>query len=224
MKAMSSGGERDAFYRLSAGMAPKLPTPRQPTALSSATDFFAKVGKIVKSPATALEKWGKAASNIVWEVSETLRVIDELIEYHGGEDQGADIYVLALAYLEQKPDAKLEDRLQRLIREYRGEARTAAPVESLGPPQAPHRQDRRGRTCSCGAQEDTTPWPRLFERGVRCSSGALRRDYRTIADRRDPVDTVQRGSVLASRRRCGPKDHESYQAGCKGKEGTSDGG
>jgi hypothetical protein len=121
MKAMSSGGERDAFYRLSAGMAPKLPTPRQPTALSSATDFFAKVGKIVKSPATALEKWGKAASNIVWEVSETLRVIDELVEYHGGEDQGADIYVLALAYLEQKPDAKLEDRLQRLIREYRGE-------------------------------------------------------------------------------------------------------
>jgi hypothetical protein len=118
MKGMSSGGGTDAFYRLSAGMASKLPTPRQPTALSSATDFFAKLGKLVNSSATALEKWGKAASDVVWEVSETLWVVDELIEYHGGEHQGADIYVLALAYLQQKPDADLEDRLRRTIRQH----------------------------------------------------------------------------------------------------------
>lgn len=92
--------------------------PQQPTALSTAANFFTRVAKIVEGPATAVEKWGKAASEVVCEVSETLRVIDELVEYHGGEDQGADIYVLALGYLEQKPDAELEDRLRWIIRQY----------------------------------------------------------------------------------------------------------
>ncbi len=94
---------------------------QQPPVLSTAANFFTRVGKTVASPAITLEKWGKAASEVVWEVSETLRVMDELVEYHGGKDQGADVYVLALAYLEQKPDAELEDKLRWLIREYGGE-------------------------------------------------------------------------------------------------------
>jgi hypothetical protein len=55
---------------------------------------------------------------VVGEVSETLRVIDELVEYHGGEDRGAFMYVLALSYLEQSPDARLECTLRRTIQLY----------------------------------------------------------------------------------------------------------
>ena len=55
---------------------------------------------------------------MVREGSEVLRVVDQLVEYHGGEDQGADLYVLALGYLEQSPDAELEEALRRTIRQY----------------------------------------------------------------------------------------------------------
>jgi DNA-binding CsgD family transcriptional regulator len=95
--------------------------PQQPTTLSTAANFVTSVAKVAEGPATTLGKWGKTASEVVWEVSETLRVLDELVEYHGGEEQGATIYVLALAYLEQKPDAELEDELRRVIRQHRGD-------------------------------------------------------------------------------------------------------
>jgi len=92
--------------------------PQQPTALSTTAGFFTNVPKIAEGTAATLEKWGKAASEAVFEVSETLRVMDKLVEYHGGEKQGADIYVLALAYLQQAPDAELEDRLRWIIWQY----------------------------------------------------------------------------------------------------------
>jgi DNA-binding CsgD family transcriptional regulator len=118
---MNSNGGWATFVR-ALGLVPETreqcAVPRQPTALSTAANFFTRVAKIAEGPATTLEKWAKVASEVVWEVSETLRVIDELVEYHGGGEQGADIYVLALAYLEQKPDAELEGRLRRIIRQY----------------------------------------------------------------------------------------------------------
>jgi hypothetical protein len=110
---MSNGGGWDTVIRLFAGIPRTREEPvvsQQPTLLQASADF-----------STKLEKWGKAAAELLWEVSETLRVIDEIVEYQGGADQGADIYVLALGYLGQKPDAELEASLRRLIREYRGE-------------------------------------------------------------------------------------------------------
>jgi hypothetical protein len=110
---MSSHGGWDTVFRLFVGIPRTREEPvvsQQPALLRSAEDF-----------STKLEKWGKAASELVWEVSEMLRVMDELVEYHGGEDQGADLYLLALGYLGQKPDAELEASLRRLIREYCGE-------------------------------------------------------------------------------------------------------
>ena len=105
---MSSNGGWATFFQ-ALGFVPETreqyAVPQQPTALSTATNFFTRVANMAEGFAATLDKWGKAASEVVWEVSEMLRVEDELIEYHGGEEQGADIYVLALTYLEQKPDA-----------------------------------------------------------------------------------------------------------------------
>src|SRR5215207_2262821 len=98
---MSSNGGWATFFR-AFGLVPETreqcAVPQQPTALSTAANFFTRVAKVAEGPATTLQKWGKAASEVVSEVSETLRVLDELVEYHGGQEQGADIYVLTLAY------------------------------------------------------------------------------------------------------------------------------
>jgi len=97
-------------------------TRQQPALLRAAASFSAKIAKWNEEVSTKLEKWDKGfyatANKVVLEVSEVLRVMDELVEYHGGEGQGADLYVLALGYLEQSPDAELEDALRRTIRQY----------------------------------------------------------------------------------------------------------
>jgi hypothetical protein len=99
-----------------------MPETRQQSALlRAAASFSAKIAKLNKVVSTKLEKWDKgfsAAYKVVREGSEVLRVVDQLVEYHGGEEQGADLYVLALGYLEQSPDAELEDALRRTIRQY----------------------------------------------------------------------------------------------------------
>jgi hypothetical protein len=114
MGAMSSNGGWDTVFRLFA-IIPQTReepvTPQQPTLLRAAANF-----------STMLEKWLEDFSTAVCAVAreggEALRVHNELVEYHGGEDQGADIYVLALSYLGQKPDADLEARLRRLMDQY----------------------------------------------------------------------------------------------------------
>jgi hypothetical protein len=95
---------------------------QQPALLRAAASFSTKIEKWDKCFSTKLEKWDKglfaAAYRVARESSETLRGHDELVDYHGGADHGADVYILALGYLEQEPDADLKKRLWRLIRQY----------------------------------------------------------------------------------------------------------
>jgi hypothetical protein len=124
---MSSDGGWDSFFRLLTGIprtqaAPA--APEQPALLSTTVQFFAAVGKKVREldmtlgrKLVELEEFGDKAGRVFVEVAEGWL---ELVEYHGGNDE-ALIYVEALAYLEQKPDAELEDRLRRLMRQYHGD-------------------------------------------------------------------------------------------------------
>ena len=86
----SNGGCRRIFQAL--GFAhqagEQCAVPQQPTALSTTVGFFTNVPKIAEGTAATLEKWGKAASEAVFEVSETLRVIDELVEYYEARSEG----------------------------------------------------------------------------------------------------------------------------------------
>jgi hypothetical protein len=97
-------------------------TRQQPALLRAVESFSTTIEKWNKYSSTKLEKWDKGFSTAAYraarEASETLRVHDELVEYHGGADHGADIYILALGYLEQEPDADLKKRLWRLIWQY----------------------------------------------------------------------------------------------------------
>jgi hypothetical protein len=116
---MSSNGGRDIIFG-ALGLGPE--TRQQPALLRAAASFSTKIEKWNKCSSTKLAKWDKGFSTAAYrgarEASETLRVHDELVEYHGGEDHGADVYILALGYLEQEPDADLKKRLRRLIWQY----------------------------------------------------------------------------------------------------------
>jgi hypothetical protein len=97
-------------------------TRQQPALLRAVASFSTTIEKWNKCSSTKLEKWDKgfstAAYRVAREASDVLQVHDELVEYLGGADYGADVYILALGYLEQEPDADLKKRLWRLIWQY----------------------------------------------------------------------------------------------------------
>jgi hypothetical protein len=97
-------------------------TRQQPALLRAVASFSTTIEKWNKSSSAKLEKWDKGFSTAAYraarEASDVLQVHDELVEYHRGADYGADVYILALGYLEQEPDAELEKRLWRLIWQY----------------------------------------------------------------------------------------------------------
>jgi hypothetical protein len=72
--------------------------------------FFAALGNMVIELQKRVDKRAR-------ECLEAAGDLLKLIEYHGG-DYEALMYVSALAYLEQELDAKLEERLRRLIQLY----------------------------------------------------------------------------------------------------------
>jgi hypothetical protein len=100
-------------------------TRQQPALLRAAVRFSTKIEKWNKAFSTKLEKWDKGFSAAVYrvacEASEALQIHDELVEYHGGKDRGAFMYVLALSNLEQSPDARMECALRRTIQLYNDE-------------------------------------------------------------------------------------------------------
>ena len=75
---------------------------------------------VTPQPSTPLSPAAKQRGKAWLEFLESVRVYEELLEYHGG-GQKAHTYLLTLGYLGQTPDDDLEAKLHRTILQHAGE-------------------------------------------------------------------------------------------------------